>query len=757
MTDRKTAAGITEPNPTIDDIITVTINVTDVDEDGTVSLSMTHPSARTQLTATLTDPDGGVTNESWQWAKADAQNDSYTNITGETSATYTPEDDDVGKWLKAKVSYDDDEDTGKTAEGVSANPVQTGANRAPTFDTAPITLTVPENSGADVDVGNPVTATDLDTDNTLTYTLEGTDKDSFKVISDGQIQTKSGVTYDFETKPSYSVTVKADDGNTGTATKAVTINLTNADDSGTVALSTTQPVARTQLTATLTDQDTPITGISWVWARSDAQDGAYNAITDATLATYTPTDGDVGKFLKATATYTDSYGSNKSAAAVTDNAVGAGTNRAPEFPDTSTTRAFPENLGPGLPIDVPVEATDADKNDVLIYTLEGTDKDSFEIVPNDGQIKTKVGETYNHEAKDSYSVTVKVDDQKGGTDTITVTINVTDVNEKPSFNATPPVAFNIAENSSANTNIGAAVGATDPDDGDTLVYSLDNGSAAIFNIDSSNGQLKTKAALDKETEDTYTVTVSVRDNRDASGDDDMENDASIEVTVNVTDVNEPPEFPSTETRTRNVQEGTAANQAIGNPVKAVDPDVGATLTYTLAGTDATSFNFDTSTGQLKTKVALNKETKDTYTVTVSVRDSKDANGNADTATDSTITVTINVTDTNEPPVLSGSATVDYEENGTGPVSTYTAVDPEGATIDWSLTGTDAAKFTIDGGGAGVQSVAGLRRLVEHGQDIFGNRGCNGQNQPRGTGSNSHHHRRKRPADFRRRHGQPRCR
>ena len=105
-------------------------------------------------------------------------------------------------------------------------------------------------------MGSPVTATDLDTGNTVTHSLEGTDKDDFHIIpGTGQIQTKSGVTYDYEDKASYSVTVKADDGNSGTATKTVTITLTNVDEDGTVILSTNQPTARAQVTATLTDPD----------------------------------------------------------------------------------------------------------------------------------------------------------------------------------------------------------------------------------------------------------------------------------------------------------------------------------------------------------------------------------------------------------------------------------------------------------------------------------------------------------------------
>ena len=496
--DNKNAIGT--PDTTIDATIIVTINVTNMDEDGTVSLSMTQPSVRTEITATLTDPDGGVASESWQWAKADAQDGPYTDINGEISANYTPDDGDVSKFLKAKVSYTDAEASSKNAEAVSDTAVQAGANRPPTFSSGTVTLTVPENSGADVNVGSPVTATDLDAGNTLEYSLEGTDKDSFKIVSDsGQIQTKSGVTYDFETKASYSVTVKAGDGNSGTATKAVTIDLTDVDDAGTVALSMSQPVARTQLTATLTDQDSPVTSTTWVWAHSDAQVGTYTDISGATLATYTHADGDVGKFLKATASYTDSHGPGKTAVAVSANAVGSRANRAPDFGATNATREFPESRDPGLAVGIPVKATDADTNDVLDYTLEGTDASSFEIVPTDGQIKTKDGVTYDHEAKDNYSVTVKVEDKNGGTDTIDVTINVTDINEKPAFTVTAPVAFSIAENTSANTNIGSPVAATDPDDGDVLFYSLDTASAAIFDIDTSTGQLKTKADLDKET------------------------------------------------------------------------------------------------------------------------------------------------------------------------------------------------------------------------------------------------------------------
>ena len=102
------------------------------------------------------------------------------------------------------------------------------------------TVELAENTGPNMNVGSPYTATDADMD-TLTYLLTGDDASSFTIDSmSGQIKTKSGVTYDFEAaKNTYSVAVDVHDGkdamdNTGDttvdATFAVAINLTNVNE-----------------------------------------------------------------------------------------------------------------------------------------------------------------------------------------------------------------------------------------------------------------------------------------------------------------------------------------------------------------------------------------------------------------------------------------------------------------------------------------------------------------------------------------------
>ena len=58
-------------------------------------------------------------------------------------------------------------------------------------------------------------------------------------------------------------------------------------------------------------------------------------------------------------------------------------NEPPEFPSTEDgTRSFLENTAAGENVGLPVEAADPDTGNMLTYTLEGTDKDSFEIVFN---------------------------------------------------------------------------------------------------------------------------------------------------------------------------------------------------------------------------------------------------------------------------------------------------------------------------------------------------------------------------------------
>ena len=182
---------------------------------------------------------------------------------------------------------------------------------------------------------------------TLTYSVSGAgvaefNKDFALDSSSGEITVKSGATTDFESKPSYTVTLKATDSDGETDTIQLTITVRNVDESGTVSMSAPQPAVSEELTATLTDPDGAVSGESWQWSRSDGASDPSTDISGATSASYTPVEADKGKYLKARANYTDGHGSGKSAQTVAANAVvgiGAPVLGEPERPARTGTSA----------------------------------------------------------------------------------------------------------------------------------------------------------------------------------------------------------------------------------------------------------------------------------------------------------------------------------------------------------------------------------------------------------------------------------
>ena len=212
-------------------------------------------------------------------------------------------------------------ETTETTSRPSTGGTTRAANRAPSFtEGAAASRSVAENSPSGTDVGEPVTATDRDRDS-LDYALRGDDRNSFAIDgATGQITVGDETDLDFETKDTYSVTVRATDPDNGRDEIEVTISVTNVDEAGTVALSSMMPQVGTALTATLTDPDGSVSDVTWSWA-SSSDESTWTDISGATSASYTPVTDDGGKYLRATPAYTDGHGPDKSAQAASANAV----------------------------------------------------------------------------------------------------------------------------------------------------------------------------------------------------------------------------------------------------------------------------------------------------------------------------------------------------------------------------------------------------------------------------------------------------
>ncbi len=646
--------------------INVTITVTNVGEPGTITLPSTQPRARVPFTATVTDPDGGIRGEAWQWKRSNSQGSGYTDIPGANAPTYTPAEGDVGRYLQATVSYDDNAGSDK-AEKSTTRPVLLGANRPPVFSSSTASATVDENTAPGENIGSPFTATDPDND-PLTYSLGGAHGSSFDIVAEsGQLQTKSPL--DYEARNSYTVTVTAKDPSNQGASINVTITVKNVEEAGTITLSSSQPRVGTSLTAALTDLDGSVSGETWTWERSSDGSTGWTAITGATSASYTPVTDDEDDFLRVTVSYTDGHGPGKSASAEAGSPV-AVPNLPPDFGGPGNgdplTREVPENAPAGQNIGDPITATDPN-DDTLTYSLGGTHGSSFAIVAESGQLQTKA--LLNHEARDSYTVVVTARDPSNAAASITVTINVTDVDEE-----------GVLSLSSSQPRVGTLLTATLTDPDAPLT-------SQAWEWARANAQDGTFEEITGQTSASYTpasgdlgkflrVTVSYTDGH-GSG-----KSASAKAGSPVKLSNLPPDFgdpANGDPLTREVPENTPAGQNIGDPIAATDPN-DDTLTYSLGGTHGSSFAIVAGSGQLQTKSPLDHETKSSYTLVVTARDPSDAAAS--------ITVTINVNDVDEP----GTVSLSSSQPRVGTSLTATLSDPDSGVTnqEWQWANSNAA-------------------------------------------------------------------
>ena len=88
------------------------------------------PLVGTPLTATLTDPDGGIRDQSWSWQRS-PDGSSWTSIANATGGHYVPVDADLNHYLRATVRYTDGHDSGKEAEQVSDHRTATNIDDDP--------------------------------------------------------------------------------------------------------------------------------------------------------------------------------------------------------------------------------------------------------------------------------------------------------------------------------------------------------------------------------------------------------------------------------------------------------------------------------------------------------------------------------------------------------------------------------------------------------------------------------------------------
>ena len=300
-------------------------------------------------------------------------------------------------------------------------------------------------------------------------------------------------------------------------TRTLKVTVTNVEEPGEVDLTTLQPQEGVAITATLTDLDgkprgtftTDLTDAAdgaetaWQWARSTRVSGSWTDIEDnedtenvkeGQAPSYTPTKDDVGMYLRATATYQDGHcdpcDTKKTAHAISANPVQADPrNKPPEFLDengiepANINRSVAENSAVGTAVGAPVTATDPGfdgRQETLTYVLSGGS--DFDIDSGTGQIRVRDELDYEDTSRQTHPVTVSATDPSGGTDSVTVNISVTDVDEAPTITA-GSTSVDYEENTPVDEEVDGYT-AEDPD-GDhsaSLKWSLSGQDAARFAI-----------------------------------------------------------------------------------------------------------------------------------------------------------------------------------------------------------------------------------------------------------------------------------
>jgi hypothetical protein len=566
--------------------------------------------------------------------------------------------------------------TGATAPNLSATVTIkiTNVNEAPTFSTGAQTLTVPENStalfgavadgytGATDAAGVTYTAADPE-GRTVSYSLAGPDASKFQISGDPPVLSFVSKP-DFEAKASadrdnvYEVTVQASVGS-DTGERKVRVTVSNVDEGPEISGPSTRNFAENGegavATFTATDPEGK-TSIAWFVAPAADPDGT-------------------GPLTATDAADTEDFDIDAKTGALTFDVGGDS-----DSPDASVAPDFENPSGEG-----------------------GTTSNTYKVVVGACDVALTAGAcTDGNASYHKIVVTVTKVNEPGK---VTLVTSTTD--------GTPQYLVGATLTATAEDG-----DITDPDQ-DFTVDRAGEVTAVTWQwyrggtlIDAADAGDNTYTLVDADANNRITVRVSYR----------VGQNSNIERASRVTDysvlaarpgANQLKFDPATVSRT--ISEG-AKDRNVGAPVTATGNH--GTIRYTLTGTDADQFEIDAKTGQIKTSVKLDYEgtaaaadqcdTLNDCTVTVGAKDST-----GDDAAPSA-TVTIKITNVDETPTFStGAEAIGVPENSTalwdasatgytvttvdGPTGvTYTAMDPEGLTVTYSLVGPDASKFQLSG-------------------------------------------------------------
>ena len=601
----------------------------------------------------------------------------------------TPQDSNADNTYDLELNVFDGSHT--TTESISVT--VTNVDEAPSFASASQSLSVSENTSGSVyqaQASDPEQAT-------LTYSASGTDAELFTInSSSGELSFKTPP--DFESPGDsgadnvYELTITAADA-ANQVSQSLAITVTNVNEapafaSASVNLDIDENDA--SFTHTVDAADDPDSGqtLAYQLGGDDAADFNFDSSTRALSFKQTPdfespTDQGANNVYQITITASDADYSTTQAITIT---VADLNDEAPQFTSAASLVLDYTSVVVGTTI-YTVQATDADAGDQITYTLSGTDQQHFSFAASSGALAfSELPSLENPKDADKdniYQLSIAATDSAGNSNDLDLSINVVDDTGSAPVFTQASVSINVDENTASAIYTAQA---TDVDPGDTLTYSISGTDHQLFTIAPSSGELSFNSAPDFENpsdngkDNTYDLTITATDTIGKSANQDLR--------ITILNLNDnAPQFDLASTAFDVLENSTSVAT-----IAASDPD-GDDLTFSLTNsTDASFFTLDSSSGVLAFtsapdfETAEDSNTDNTYELELSVFDG------AHTTTQS---ISVTVTNVDEAPSFaSANESLSVSENTSGSVYQAQASDPEGATLNYSTSGTDASLFTL---------------------------------------------------------------
>ncbi|KAM4700502.1 protocadherin Fat 3 isoform 2-T2 [Discoglossus pictus] len=310
-----------------------------------------------------------------------------------------------------------------------------------------------------------------------------------------------------------------------------------------------------------------------------------------------------------------------SAAAIVRITVTMSDNSHPKFAQNEYQAEIQENVDVGTSV-ILVSAV---SQSTLVYEIKmGNTEGTFTINPYSGVITNQ--KTLDYEHISLYQLIVQTTNMAGMASNATVNIQILDVNDNPPVFLSSQYAGSISEAAPINSivrnsdNNPLVIKANDADSNQNalLVYQIVESTAKrYFTVDSNTGAIRTIANLDHETIAFFHFHVHVRD----SGSPQLTAESPVEVSIEVTDVNDnPPVFVEAVFETTLLLPTYVGVEVL--QVSARDPDsaVPPELIYSLTEGNMNHFLIDSVSGVITVKNC--SLSKDHYMLMVKVSDGK---------------------------------------------------------------------------------------------------------------------------------------